>query len=141
MARQILPASTTGLPALMAQSLKCLACRRVKRSTVMTLLQNASMVGLVVVSLACDNLTSASSDRPAAEPRAEQQQPANRMGAAVKAFQDRIKEYDTFHHNVQKMVPALDETADPAKISAREKALGEQLIKSRPNAKQGDFFI
>ena len=107
----------------------------------MTLLQKASMLGLVVVSLACDNLTSASSDRPPAEARAAQQQPVNRMGAAVKAFQDRIKEYDTFHHNVQKMVPALDETADPAKISAREKALGEQLIKSRPNAKQGDFFI
>ncbi len=65
----------------------------------------------------------------------------NAKGSATKAFLDRLKEYVTFHHNVEKMVPPLAETADPAKISAREKALGEALIKSRPEAKPGDFFI
>jgi hypothetical protein len=71
----------------------------------------------------------------------EQAAPVNPRGAATKAFLDRIAEYIKFHNNVQKTVPPLDETADPAKISAREKALGEMLIKMRPNAKQGDFFI
>jgi hypothetical protein len=35
----------------------------------------------------------------------------------------------------------LTETSDPAKISAREKALGDALIKARPSARPGDFFI
>lgn len=65
----------------------------------------------------------------------------NAKGSATKAFQDRLQEYVRFHQNVEKMVPPLNQTADPAKISAREKALGEALIKSRPDAKPGDFFI
>jgi hypothetical protein len=76
-----------------------------------------------------------------AAPRKAEAQPVNPTGAAVKAFQDRIQEYVKFHNNVEKMVPRLTETSDPTKISAREKALGEQLIKSRPDAKPGDFFI
>lgn len=67
--------------------------------------------------------------------------PVNPKGAATKAFLDRIAEYVVFHNNVQKMVPPLTETSDPEKISAREKALGEMLIKMRPNAKPGDFLI
>ena len=65
----------------------------------------------------------------------------NETGAATKAFLDRLQEYVTFHNNVEKMVPPLKETPDPAKIAEREKALGETLIKQRPDAKQGDFFI
>lgn len=68
-------------------------------------------------------------------------QPVNARGAATKAFLDRIKEYVTFHNNVEKTVPALGETADPQKIADREIALGHALIKSRPEARQGDFFI
>ena len=67
--------------------------------------------------------------------------PANPTGSAVKAFLDRINEYQKFHNNVEKMVPPLNETSDPAKIAEREKALGEALIKSRPDARPGDFFI
>lgn len=67
--------------------------------------------------------------------------PVNPTGAANKAFLDRLNEYVKFHNNVEKMVPPLNETSDPAKISAREKALGEALIKSRPDAKPGDFLI
>lgn len=82
---------------------------------------------------------------PAADtqkPLAPSENPSvNPTGAAVKAFLDRINEYVTFHNNVEKMVPPLNETSDPVKISEREKALGEALIKSRPNANQGDFFI
>ena len=65
----------------------------------------------------------------------------NEVGAATKAFLDRLQEYVTYHNNVEKMVPQLKETSDPIKISEREKALGAALIKQRPDAKQGDFFI
>ena len=37
-------------------------------------------------------------------------------------------------------MPALKETDDPAKISAREKALGNALRKLRATAKEGDIF-
>jgi hypothetical protein len=70
-----------------------------------------------------------------------QQPPTNAVGHATKAFLDRLQQYVTFHNNVEKMVPPLTETADPTKIAAREKALGEALIKQRPDAKEGDFFI
>ncbi|HXG89549.1 MAG TPA: hypothetical protein VNJ02_14565 [Vicinamibacterales bacterium] len=65
----------------------------------------------------------------------------NAADTATVAFQKRVREYIAFHDSAQRTVPALTETADPAKITARERALGEQLIKSRPDAKPGDFFI
>ena len=65
----------------------------------------------------------------------------NEYGAATKAFLDRIQEYMTFHNNVEKMVPPLDQTASPEEIAKREAALGAMLIKQRPAAKEGDFFI
>ncbi len=66
---------------------------------------------------------------------------ANPQGAANKAFLDRIQEYVKFHNNVEKMVPPLRETANPEEIAKREQALGAALIKQRPDAKEGDFFI
>jgi hypothetical protein len=65
----------------------------------------------------------------------------NERGAATKAFTDRIGEYVQFHNNVQKMVPPLKQTPSPEEIAARETALGAMLIKRRPSAKEGDFFI
>ena len=65
----------------------------------------------------------------------------NERAAATKAFIDRIAEYVQFHNNVEKMVPPLKETPDPKQISEREAALGAALIKQRPNANEGDFFI
>ncbi len=76
-----------------------------------------------------------------ARTRRPSQKPVNAAGAATKAFLDRLAEYVTFHNNVQKTVPPLTETNDPVKIAARETALGEALIKARPDAKPGDFFI
>ena len=35
---------------------------------------------------------------------------ANEVGAATKAFLDRMQEYVTYHNNVEKMVPPLKET-------------------------------
>jgi hypothetical protein len=75
--------------------------------------------------------------------RATQAKPAdaNARGAATKAFLDRIEEYVAFHNRVEKMVPPLAETANPEQIAKREAALGDALIKQRPDAKPGDFFI
>lgn len=72
---------------------------------------------------------------------ARQPAPANPSGVATKAFLDRLQEYVRYHNNVEKMVPPLTGTADPAKISDREKALGDALIKQRPDAKPGDFLL
>jgi hypothetical protein len=74
------------------------------------------------------------------------QAPASRDGvntyaAATKAFLDRIEEYMKFHNNVEKMVPPITQTSSPAEIAKREAALGAMLIKQRPDAKEGDFFI
>jgi hypothetical protein len=68
-------------------------------------------------------------------------QPVNATGAATKQFLDRIQEYMDFHLRVEKTVPSLKETPEPAEIAAREQALGLALIQARPDAKEGDFFI
>lgn len=94
------------------------------------------LVGIVAL-LAASLRMEASFDPAQAAP----QPPVNPRGAATKAFLDRVAEYVTFHNNVEKMVPPLTETSDPQKVTAREQALGAALIKSRPDAKQGDFFI
>jgi hypothetical protein len=73
-------------------------------------------------------------------PKAAVQAP-NARAAAVTAFQGRLKEWVAFHDKVEATVPQLTETSDPAKISARERALGEALIKSRGNAHPGEYFI
>jgi len=65
----------------------------------------------------------------------------NDYGAATKAFLDRLEEYMTFHKNVEKMVPPITQTSSPEEIAKREAALGGMLIKQRPDAKEGDFFI
>jgi hypothetical protein len=101
----------------------------------------AALAGVMVIGLALS--TGAASHEPAGQaarptPTATS---ANAAGAATKAFIDRMNEYVSFHNNVQKMVPPLKETPNPEQIAQREKALADQLIKSRPNARQGDFFI
>lgn len=67
--------------------------------------------------------------------------PANPAGAAVSAFQARLKEYVAFRNRVENTVAQLTETSDPKKIADREAALGQALIKSRPDAKPGEFLI
>jgi methionine-rich copper-binding protein CopC len=87
-------------------------------------------------------LVAATGRRTLAHSTLEQQKPAaNQSGAATKAFLDRLQDYVRYHNNVEKMVPPLTRTSDPARISDREKALGDALIKQRPDAKPGDFLI
>lgn len=99
-------------------------------------LKASVVAAFVVVAVTACTPISGSTDRSS-----EQQPPANAQGAATKAFLDRIQEYVTFHNNVEKMVPPLNETAKPEEISKREQALGAALIKQRGNAQEGDFFI
>lgn len=106
-------------------------------------LQAFCAIGLLIVAASYPmGAEPANADGIGAQTGKTPQQPqVNPAGAATKAFLDRIAEYVKFHNNVEKTVPPLTETSDPAKISAREKALGEALIKARPNAQNGDFFI
>lgn len=60
---------------------------------------------------------------------------------AIVAFHARLKEYVAFHKKIEATVPKLDETANPEKIAGREKALADALIKARPDATAGDYFI
>jgi hypothetical protein len=98
-------------------------------------LQAPIIVGLAIAIVA-GVTTLSGSDRSSGQPQA-----VNAQGAATKAFLDRINQYMAFHNNVEKMVPPLKETNNPDEIAKRESALGAALIKQRPDAKQGDFFV
>jgi hypothetical protein len=100
------------------------------------------MFGLMAA-LACVSPERAAAQAPE---KARAQAPAgpghvNEYGAATKAFLDRLQQYMTYHHNVEKMVQPITQTSSPEEITKREAALGAMLIKQRPDAKEGDFFI
>lgn len=97
------------------------------------------MVALAVAILAASSPAVVAQQPPVTTP--SRSGAVNEYGAATKAFRDRLQEYMTFHNNVKKMVPSLTETSSPEEIAKREAALGAMLIKQRPDAKEGDFFI
>ncbi len=66
--------------------------------------------------------------------------PANPRAVAVKKFEDRVNGYLELHRRVEAKMAPLEKTAEPAKITARQKALGEAIREARPDAKQGDIF-
>jgi hypothetical protein len=68
--------------------------------------------------------------KPGVNPRAE----------AVNAFNKRVAAYLEVRKKAESGVPALKETDDPGKITAREVALGDAVRKLRPTAKAGDVF-
>ncbi|HUE85293.1 MAG TPA: hypothetical protein VMO26_04375 [Vicinamibacterales bacterium] len=101
-----------------------------------------ALVAFVVAITACALPQSSAAQTPeGAVPAPSRQDGVNEYGAATKAFLDRLQEYRTFHNNVEKMVPRLTQTASPEEIAKREAAFGAMLIKQRPDAKEGDFFI
>ena len=71
---------------------------------------------------------------------AQQGQPVNAYGAAVKEFRDRTAAYLVVQKKAAGTVPALKETDDPTKLTAREVALGEAIRQARAGAKAGDVF-
>ena len=60
---------------------------------------------------------------------------------ADKVFAGRIEAYRKVRRQAEMKVPELKETSDPAKITDREKALGEAIRALRAGAKQGDVFV
>jgi hypothetical protein len=68
--------------------------------------------------------------KPGVNPRAE----------AVNAFGKRIAAYVEVRKKAESGIPALKETDDPGKITAREQALGDAVQKLRATAKAGDVF-
>jgi hypothetical protein len=71
---------------------------------------------------------------------AEAQQPVNATAAAMAAFQKRVDAYLQVRSAIAQKLPEVKETGDPAKISDREKALGQAIAKARASAKAGDVF-
>jgi hypothetical protein len=92
---------------------------------------------LIYITLIAAQLGISASSAQGARPA----QAVNPTGTAVKAFIDRVNDYVALKHKVDDGIPKLTETMDPAKIAARERALGEALIKARVSAKAGDVFV
>jgi hypothetical protein len=107
----------------------------------MTSIAPATLALIVAIAAVPGHWSGSAFPAKESEQASSTQPPANAQGAATKAFLDRIQEYVAFHNNVEKMVPPLKQTADPEEIAKREMALGAALIKQRPDAKEGDFFI
>lgn len=101
----------------------------------------AAMVALVLVIGAGASWVTTAAQQSGSTAKPQGQERANEYGAATKAFRDRLEEYMAFHDNVEKMVPPMTETSSPEEIAKREADLGATLIKQRPDAKEGDFFI
>jgi hypothetical protein len=57
-----------------------------------------------------------------------------------KEFFDRVRDYMKIHQAADAKVPSLKETSDPKQVSARQKALADQIRVERPGAQQGDVF-
>jgi hypothetical protein len=71
---------------------------------------------------------------------ASQKPPVNPLAQEMVDFRQRVDEYMKLRDEITRKVPEVRETADPAKISAREKALGQAIAAARASAKPGDVF-
>ena len=98
------------------------------------------LIAIVAVELGCMN-PAAQTNTPAGNNSDVAKTAADPALAGVSAFQAKLKDYVAFRNKVEGTVPQLTETSDPAKIAARERALGEALIKARPNAQNGEYFV
>ena len=61
-------------------------------------------------------------------------------GDVAADFSTRVSSYFELRKELEKGVPALQVTNDPAEIWGAMRALAERIRKARPKAKQGDFF-
>jgi len=68
------------------------------------------------------------------------QERTNAFAASMQAFQQRVQGYMDLRGMIAQSLPKIQETNDPAKISAREKNLGAAIAKARSTAKVGDVF-
>ena len=70
----------------------------------------------------------------------QQKPPVNAVAQEMVDFHKRIDAYMKVRDEATKNLPDQKETGDPAKISTREKALGQAIGKARVAAKPGDVF-
>ena len=99
------------------------------------------MLGLVAALVVCASPLNAAAQATQSRAVTADRQGVNEYGAATKAFLDQVQKYMDFHNKVEKMVPPITETSSPEEITKREAVLGAMLIKQRPDAKEGDFFV
>jgi hypothetical protein len=85
---------------------------------------------LVVVAFTLLSVGAAAQERTRVNPQAQ----------TMADFKERVDDYLKLRREITKTVPEVKETGDPAKISAREKALGQAIAMARPSAKSGDVF-
>jgi hypothetical protein len=64
----------------------------------------------------------------------------NPFAQSMVDFRKRVDDYMKLRGEITRKVPDLTETSDPAKISAREQALGKAIAAARVSAKSGDLF-
>jgi hypothetical protein len=57
-----------------------------------------------------------------------------------KDFFDHVRAYMKIHKTADARVPSLEETSDPKQVSAREKALADEIRVERAGAQQGAVF-
>ena len=57
-----------------------------------------------------------------------------------KEFFDHVRAYMKIHDSADARVPSLKETSDPKQLSAREKALADEIRVARAGAQQGEVF-
>jgi hypothetical protein len=68
------------------------------------------------------------------------QQPVNHRAQSMVEFRHRVDDYLKLRSQITKKIPEVKETGDPAKISTRERALGEAIAAARKTAMPGDVF-
>lgn len=76
----------------------------------------------------------------AAGAAAAQKPPVNAVAQEMVDFRKRIDAYMKMRNEATKKLPDQQETEDPARISTREKALGQAIARARVGAKPGDVF-
>jgi len=59
---------------------------------------------------------------------------------ALAAFVDRVEAYVALRTRVEAKLPKFEETRDPVKLTARQRALAAAVIAARSGAKAGDIF-
>jgi len=69
-----------------------------------------------------------------------QQAPVNPFAQSMAGFTKRVDAYLDLRNAVAQKLPEVRETGDPAKISGREKALGQAIARARASARAGDVF-
>jgi hypothetical protein len=92
---------------------------------------------VVVFSSLCVSLAPGAS--LAAAPAARQA-PVDPPAAALADFKTRVDAYLELRDALARRIPDVTKTGDPARISAREKALGQAIARARASARAGDVF-